>query len=213
MTVPVPWFWDEALAGHSWVWGAAVRWLKNWSRCLVSSRESGQYTARTMSLMDEGSKVRHPKLRARWAWLGGGIGAVALVVTGVAVVPQILDRDPCSRALSFATDLGLQLSSDDEVVSCDWHTSFPDSSGTVMVRTASDATRKALLERSGVSEETYRWAVSVDDGPAREEVHRPNLQRSEQVYEATAPNGHQLRISYDEGVESGLLLAVSALET
>lgn len=195
------------------MWGAAVLWLKRWSRCLVSSRETGQFTARTLFLMDDGSKVRHSKLRARWAWLGSGIGAVALLVTGVSVVPQIVDSDPCDRALPFATDLGLQLSSDDEVVSCDWHTSFPDSSGTVMVRTASDATRKALLERSGVSEEIYRWAVSVDDGPAREEVHRPNLQRSEQVYEATAPNGHQLRISYDEGVESGLLLAVSALET
>ncbi|MFE5117588.1 hypothetical protein ACFQ9D_16590 [Arthrobacter koreensis] len=159
--------------------------------------------------MDDGSTIRHPKL----VWLAGGIGALALLVTGLSVVPQILDRDPCSRALPFASELGLQLSSDDEVVSCHWHTSFPDSSGTVTVRTASHTTREALLRRSGVSEEIYRWAVSVNDGPSLEEVHRPNLKRSEQVYLTTAPNGRQLRISYDEKVESGLLLAVSALET
>lgn len=81
-----------------------------------------------------------------------------------------------------------------------------------MVRTASHATRDALLERSGVSEELYRWNVSIDDGPFREEVRRPNLERSEQVYMATAPNGHRLRISYDEHVEFGLLLTVRAIQ-
>ncbi|WP_420750580.1 hypothetical protein [Rhodococcus sp. O3] len=54
--------------------------------------------------------------------------------------------------------------------------------------------------------------MSIDDGPFREEVRRPNLERSEQVYTATAPNGHQLRISYDEHVESGLLLTVRAIQ-
>lgn len=70
----------------------------------------------------------------------------------------------------------------------------------------------SLLERSGVSEEIEQFGVSVDDGPFREEVRRPNLDRSEQVYVATGPNGHQLRISYDEGVESGLLLTVQAIQ-
>ena len=81
-----------------------------------------------------------------------------------------------------------------------------------MVRTASHTTREALLERSGVSEEIDRRTVSLNDGPFHEEMRRPNLERSEQVYIATAPNGHQLRISYDEGVESGLLLTVRAIE-
>jgi hypothetical protein len=43
-------------------------------------------------------------------------------------------------------------------------------------------------------------------------MRRPNLERSEQVYIATAPNGNQLRISCDEGVESGLLLTVRVIE-
>ncbi|MCK0091696.1 hypothetical protein MWU77_12980 [Rhodococcus sp. F64268] len=54
--------------------------------------------------------------------------------------------------------------------------------------------------------------MSIDDGPFREEVRRPNLERSEQVYMATAPNGHRLRISYDEHVEFGLLLTVRAIQ-
>lgn len=69
-----------------------------------------------------------------------------------------------------------------------------------------------MLERSGVSEELDRWSVSIDDGPFREEIRRLNLERSEQVYIATAPNGHKLRISYDEDVESGLLLTVRAIQ-
>lgn len=80
------------------------------------------------------------------------------------------------------------------------------------MRTASHTTREALLERSGVSEEIDRRRVGLDDGPFREEMRRPNLEHSEQVYIATAPNGHQLRISYDEGVESGLLLTVRAIQ-
>lgn len=196
------------------------RW---WDRChrliyrgIIGQREvnetSDQFTARTMELMPDPSKTRHPRLRTRWVWLGGGIFAVSLLATSMCVVPQVLNKDPCDRALAFASDLGLQLSSDDEAVSCEWHSSLPDSAGTLTVRTASHATREALLERSGVSEEIYRCAVSVNDGPLREELRRPNLERSEQVYEATAPNGHQLRISYDDGVDSGLLLTVSALQ-
>ncbi|WP_235189567.1 hypothetical protein [Williamsia sp. D3] len=81
-----------------------------------------------------------------------------------------------------------------------------------MVRTASHATRKALLERSGVSEELDRSLVSINNGPIRAEVRRPNLERPRQVFLASAPGGDQLAISYDEGVESGLLLTVSAAQ-
>ncbi len=147
-----------------------------------------------------------------WLWLTCGAIAFALLLTGMSTIPRVFHNDPCDSALAFASELGLHLSGDDNVVSCEWHSSFPDSSGTVMVRTASHATRDALLERSGVSEELYRWNVSIDDGPFREEVRRPNLERSEQVYIATAPNGHQLRISYDEHAESGLLLTVRAIQ-
>lgn len=154
-----------------------------------------------------GSSVRNV-----WLWLTCGAVAVALLITGISTIPRAFHNDPCDSALPFASELGLHLSGDDDVVSCEWHSSFPDSSGTVMVRTASHATRDALLERSGVSEELYRWNVSIDDGPFREEVRRPNLERSEQVYMATAPNGHRLRISYDEHVEFGLLLTVRAIQ-
>lgn len=157
-------------------------------------------------------KTRGYQARNVWLWLTCGAMAVALLITGMSTIPRVFHKDPCDSALPFASELGLHLSGDDNVVSCEWHSSFPDSSGTVMVRTASHATRDALLERSGVSEELYRSNVSIDDGPFREEVRRPNLERSEQVYIATAPNGHQLRISYDEHVESGLLLTVRAIQ-
>ncbi|WAM19589.1 hypothetical protein [Rhodococcus sp. JS3073] len=137
---------------------------------------------------------------------------VALLITGMFTVSWVFHDDPCDSALPFASESGLHLSDDDDVVSCEWQSSFPDSSGTVMVRTASPATREALLERSGVTEEVDRPRVSLNDGPFHEEMRRPNLERSEQVYIATAPNGDQLRISHDEGVESGLLLTVRALQ-
>lgn len=162
--------------------------------------------------MRDRSKSRSSQVRNTWLWLGCGVVVVALLITGMFSVPRGLHNDPCDSALPFASELGLHLSGDDDVVSCEWHSSFPDSSGTVVVRTASHATREALLERSGVSEEIDRWRVSLDDGPFREEMRRPNLERSEQVYTATAPDGHQLRISYDEGVESGLLLTVRAVQ-
>lgn len=157
-------------------------------------------------------KTRGSQVHNVWLWLTCGAMAVALLITGMFTVPRVFHNDPCDSALPFASELGLHLSGDDDVVSCEWHSSFPDSSGTVMVRTASPATRDALLERSGVSEELDRCSVSIDDGPFREEIRRPNLERSEQVYIATAPNGHQLRISYDEHVESGLLLTVWAIQ-
>jgi hypothetical protein len=157
-------------------------------------------------------KTRGPQVRSRWVWLGCGVIVVALLITGMFTVSRVFHNDPCDSALPFASELGLHLSDDDDVVSCEWQSSFPDSSGTVMVRTASHATREALLERSGVTEEIDRPRVSLNDGPFREEMRRPNLERSEQVYIATAPNGDQLRISYDEGVESGLLLTVRALQ-
>lgn len=131
-----------------------------------------------------------------------------LLVAGMLIVPRAVQEDSCDTALPFATELGLQLSDNDEVVACEWHTGFTDSGGKVIVRTASPATREALLKRSGVSEEMAGRAVSVNDGPFREERWRPNLERSEQVFLSTAPNGHQLKISYDEGVGSGLLLTV-----
>ncbi|QBJ98064.1 hypothetical protein ERC79_20540 [Rhodococcus sp. ABRD24] len=157
-------------------------------------------------------KTRGSQIGNVWLWPTCGAIVVALLLAGMSTIPRVSHNDPCDSALSFASELGLHLSGDDDVVSCEWHSSFPDSSGTVMVRTASHATRDALLEWSGVSEELDRWNVSIDDGPFREEVRRPNLERSEQVYVATAPNGHQLRISYDEDMESGLLLAVRAIQ-
>ena len=157
-------------------------------------------------------KTWSPQVRSRWLWLGCGGVVVALLIAGMFTASRVFHNDPCSSALPFACELGLHLSEDDDVISCEWHSSFPDSSGTVMVRTTSHATREALLERSGVSEEIDRRRVSLYDGPSREEMRRPNLERSEQVYIATAPNGHQLSISYDEGVESGLLLTVRVIQ-
>ncbi|MED5803070.1 hypothetical protein VX037_18765 [Gordonia sp. Z-3] len=97
------------------------------------------------------------------------------------------------------------------MVSCEHHASFPDSSARLVVRTASPQTRTALLQRSSVSEELERTMISENDGPFYEEVRRPNLERSKQVYVSTT-GGYQLSISYDDGIESGLLLTVWAME-
>lgn len=51
-----------------------------------------------------------------------------------------------------------------------------------MVRTASPATREALLQRSDVAEEVEQSFDYTHGGPPREHVCCPNLQRSEQVY-------------------------------
>ena len=147
----------------------------------------------------------------RTVWLGCG-AVVGLLVVGLADVPRMFSHDPCDSALPFATEVGLHLSSDEEVVSCEWQPQFPDSSGRVTVRTESPASRDALLAGSGVSEEVERSLVVVNDGPVQEDERRPNLERGEQVYTATAANGHRLEISYDEGVESGLLLTVWAIQ-
>ena len=165
-----------------------------------------------MRQMRDGVKIRRARVGRPLWWLVSGLLVVGLAIASVVIVARVFDRDPCDSAIPFATELGLRLSADEHVVSCQWHSSFPDSSGTIMVRTASLATRKALLERSGVSEELDRSRVSINNGPFREEVRRPNLERSRQVFLASAPGGDQLAISYDEGVESGLLLTVSAVQ-
>lgn len=158
--------------------------------------------------MDDRSNARRPKLRARWLWLGGGVLVAVLLIAAVLIVPRAVQNDPCNTALPLASELGLQLSDDDEVVSCEWQTGFTDSGGIIIVRTESPATRETLLKRSGVSEETAGRSVSINDGPFRSERWRPNLERSEQVYLSTAPNRHLLKVIYNEKVDSGLLLTV-----
>lgn len=158
--------------------------------------------------MDDRSNARRPKLRARWLWLGGGVLVAVLLIAAVLIVPRVVQNDPCDTALPLASELGLQLSDDEEVVSCEWQTSFPDSGGIIIVRTESPATRETLLKRSGVSEETAGRSVSTNDGPFRSERWLPNHERSEQVYLSIADNGHVLKISYDPGVDDGLLLTV-----
>jgi len=143
-----------------------------------------------------------------WLWLCVGAVVVGLLVAGTITVSRVVHRDPCDSVLPYANDLGLVLSDDDQVLSCEWHPDFLDSSGKIMVRTASRATRGALLARSGVTEELDRSLVSINDGPFQEQVRRPNLERSRQVYLASAPGGDQLSISYDETVDSGLALTV-----
>ncbi|WP_237421599.1 hypothetical protein [Gordonia sp. SID5947] len=108
--------------------------------------------------------------------------------------------------------MGLRLSDDEEVVSCETYPSFPDSSVKVMVRTRSPETRSAFLKRCDASEELGRSLISFDDGPFHEEVRRPNLTRSEQVFIADTHGYNELRLSYDEGVESGLLITVWAID-
>ncbi|MDL9948646.1 hypothetical protein QSJ19_24285 [Gordonia sp. ABSL11-1] len=152
-----------------------------------------------------------PHVRLHW-WFLGWVALVLLIAAGF-VLPRILHRDPCHDVLPYAADMGLRLSDDEHVVSCTNYPSFPDSSAKVVVRTASPATRQALLDRSGVTEEVERSTISVNDGPFHEVVRRPNLERSEQVYKATTRSGDILSISYDEHNEAGLLLEVNAMET
>lgn len=166
-----------------------------------------------MTLMDDRSNARRPRLRARRLWVGGGALVAVLLIAAALIVPRVVQNDPCDIALPFASELGLQLSDDDEVVSCEWQTGFTDSGGIIIVRTSSPATRKALLKRSGVSEETAGRSVSINDGPFRSERWLPNRGRSEQVYLSIADNGHVLKISYDAGVDHGLLLTVGVSQT
>lgn len=171
-----------------------------------------QLTLRTIRLVSDQSKTPGLERHSVWVWLGSGAIVIALLAAGIVAVPRMFHSDPCDHALPFASELGLQLSEKEEVLSCEWHSSFPNSGGTVMVRTDSPAAREALLERSGVSEEITGSRVSVNDGPIRVETRRPNLERSEQVYMAISPLGHRLKIIYDEGAESGLLLTVHATQ-
>ncbi|ORM36114.1 hypothetical protein [Williamsia sp. 1135] len=155
-------------------------------------------------------RLKFPTLHSRIVWFGAAVLVVGVVIACVVAIPKVLHDDPCDTVLPVASELGLSLSDDDEVVACAWHSSFTDSSGTLTVRTASHATREALLRRSGVREEVERSMVSVNNGLFREHIRRPNLGRSRQVFVAAVPGGDQLTISYDEGVESGLVLEVSA---
>ena len=118
----------------------------------------------------------------RW-WLVCGIVVVLCVVVAIPAM-RLVRSDPCDTLLPFAAELGLRLSANEEVVTCVWHSSFPDSWGGATVRTASAATREALLRRSGVAEELERTMVSENDGPFYEKVRSPNLERSRQVYES-----------------------------
>lgn len=152
-----------------------------------------------------------PRVRRVWLWPGVGAVVVGLLVAGTITVSRVVHRAPCDAVLPHANDRGLVLSDDDQVFSCEWYPHFLDSSGKIMVRTASRATRDALLARSGVTEELDRSMVSINDGPFQEQVRRPNLERSRQVYTASEPDGAQLSISYDETVDSGLLLTVGVL--
>lgn len=156
------------------------------------------------------SRQRCPKLPSRTIWFGAAVLVVGVVIACAVAIPKVLHDDPCDAVLPVAAELGLSLSDDDEVVACAWHSTFTDASGTLTLRTASHATREALLRRSGVSEEVERSMVSINNGPFREHIRRPNLGRRAQVFVADAPGGDQLTISYDELMESGLLLTVSA---
>lgn len=162
-------------------------------------------------MSDQAKPDKPPPVRLRW-WFLGWVVLVLLIASGF-VVPQLIHRDPCHRVLPYAAAMGLRLSEAEHVVSCASYPSFPDSSAKVVVRTESPATRNALLERSEVSEDLERNMVSINDGPFHEEVRRPNLERSEQVYIANRRNGDVLTITYEERKESGLLLTVWAMET
>jgi hypothetical protein len=153
-----------------------------------------------------------PRVRRVWLWLCCGAVVVALLGAATITVSRVLRPDPCDSAVSYASELGLVLSGEDQVLSCEWHSSFRDSSAKVVVRTASRASRDGLLARSGVTEELDNSMVSINDGPFEEHVRRPNLERSRQVYTATAGGGGRLSISYEETVNSGLLLTVWALQ-
>lgn len=67
-------------------------------------------------------RVRRPT----WPWVGAGLVLVAILAIGTLTLPRALERDPCDAALPFATELGLRLSDADQVVSCEWHSNFPD---------------------------------------------------------------------------------------
>ena len=114
-----------------------------------------------------------PAFRDRWAWLGSGAIALALLVAVVVAVPRLVDRDPCDIALPAASALGLELSDDDDVVSCEWHSSFPDSSGAVMVRTASITSREALLVRSGWAAVSRCWLLTCAACTAKSRTTTP----------------------------------------
>jgi hypothetical protein len=162
---------------------------------------------------DQAKPDKPPPVRLSW-WFLGGLVLVLLVASGL-VIPRLIhrDHDPCQRVLPYAAAMGLRLSDAEDVISCASYPSFPDSSAKVVVRTESPATRNALLERSEVSEDLERNLVSLNDGPFHEEVRRPNLERSEQVYTANRRGGDVLTITYEERKESGLLLTVWAMET
>lgn len=162
--------------------------------------------------MPDETAASQPHRRTLRIWLGCTAVALGLLVAAAIGIMQVIHRDPCDSVLPYAADMGLRLSADDEVVSCTAYPSFPDSSAKVVVRTASPATRQALLERSGVSEELDRSLISINDGPFHERVRRPNLTRSEQVYVATENGSHVLKISYEKSIESGLLLTVWAMD-
>ncbi|GAC57979.1 hypothetical protein GOHSU_28_00340 [Gordonia hirsuta DSM 44140 = NBRC 16056] len=142
--------------------------------------------------------------------LAGIAGVIVPGTVAVNVAQQVFGNDPCDSALPFAKESGLTLSGEEEVVSCEWHPGFRDSSGQLTVRTRSLESRERLLEHSGASEELARSWHRVGDGPAQQIVRRPNLERSEQVYTARS-SSRMLSISYDDAVEKGLLLHIRAV--
>lgn len=135
----------------------------------------------------------------RRPWLGFGLlAAVVLVVTAIAVVPDLMDNtDDCDRATSFAQELGLDLSDSEAVVSCVWSPGFGDFSGALTVRTRSAQSRGALLARSGVSVQPHNHGQTREDTGTRHEF-------------TSRTGASELAIGYDAAVESGLLLEVAA---
>lgn len=150
--------------------------------------------------------------RRTWLWLGPLVFIAAIVAATAILTPQVFRDDPCDSAVPYATELDVSLSDSEQVVSCTWTARFRDSSGTVVVRTESAATRELLLQRSGVTEAAGLAATPTGTGPPEESAHQPNAERSEHVYSATSPGRHLLRITYDDAVESGLLLTISVIE-
>ncbi|WP_165943063.1 hypothetical protein [Gordonia zhaorongruii] len=135
------------------------------------------------------------------AWMG---------FVGVRMVQSIVRAaDACPTALDYAAGYGLRLSDRDAVVSCEWQDVPRDPSATIMVRASSPAARTALIRRSGAHERVTTSDVRVN-GAWTTRTHRPNLERSRQVFYA---EDDYLRISYDPKIEGGLLLQVHVLQT
>ena len=130
--------------------------------------------------------------------------AAAIIAGGVFVVYHLArptEANVCESVTRLAGRFGLVVTDDETVLSCTGESIGFDPAGSIVLRTASVASRTRLLEH----------ACADDSRNTTRTPPRPTHTPTEHVCTSGDTGGSHMTISYDDTVDAGLRLSVSVV--